>query len=308
MKSENIQARRRKGSTGTDSPLNVILTEMIESYGFSLDGVGRRIAGIWRGFPVMISIDGDDSIDSLVITMEVGEGYRVKDFRRAARISPVRAVHAFLSRRRRSLRFVALFRRRIMRDGSKVCGALRLLLDAAADCADLPPRTCGWCGERETDELTIDREVPRRMCGPCWEAYYFEYVEKQKQPPDYLQAMILGVFGALVTGMIWSFLMSREQYLLLFLFTPVVGAAVAWMVVKGAKRGDVWVYILAGTFSILAGAFGILLASVLRVHAALGIWDVQHALDDLLLQMSDNRGGPLFCVCSLLSLWSRRYR
>jgi len=289
-------------------PINEVLSEMVERYGFSRDGGGEWIAGVWRGFPVLISLEDVEEINSLEVTMGLGEELPTKDSLRAVHASSLGAVDVDLFPKKGFLRFTVRIKKHVVRETDKALGFLCLLLNAVADSCDPPSRTCGWCGERETDELTLDRGTPKRMCGPCWDAYSSDLTAKQAESPDYGRGMILGIVGAVMTGAVWGFLLYIEQFVLFFLFTPFVGIIVARMVVWGAKRGGAGVSLLAGVFSLLAGVFGILLSSVLQVHALLGVWDVQRALGDLILRMSENRGevlvfGVLICFSSVEALF-----
>lgn len=274
-------------------PIYEVLSEMVERYGFSRDGGGGWIAGVWRGFPVLISSEDVEEINSLEVTMGVGEKLPPKDSLREVHASPQGTVDVDLFPQKGFLRFIVRFKNHTVRNSDKALGFLCLLLNAVADSCNPPPRTCGWCGERQTDELTIDRGKPRRMCGSCLEAYASEVDGKSKADPDFFWGILLGAAGALGTGVIWALLLHYDHTVLLFLFTPFVGIVVARMVLWGMGRGDIWAYILSGLFSMVAGVFGVVMELVWRASVSLGTWDTEYGLDEIILWISENRGEAL---------------
>jgi hypothetical protein len=85
--------------------------EMVERYGFSRDGGEGWIAGVWRGFPVLISLEDEEEINNLAVTMGIGEKYPTKESMRGVHASKVGSVNVDLFSRKGFLCFTVQFKK-----------------------------------------------------------------------------------------------------------------------------------------------------------------------------------------------------
>ena len=270
----NLPPEQSRSMDGT-STFSRVFSKMVEEYGFAREGGGRRIAGIWRGFPVVITMKGIKDYGRLELQMGVGSEYRVDDFRRAAGKMSGWMENAANDPRNGLLSFDVRFKNETISNEPYTFEVLRMFLDTAAKYAQEPPRTCEWCGEVKTDELVIDGKTPRRMCTSCWDTYSDRSVCLPRGTPNYFLGVFLGALISLVAGIVWALILIIDTsitintfidpYTVLSYSMPfagiIVGVFMARIVMWGLGRKDVWAYVISGAFLIFSGVSGMIAMS-----------------------------------------------
>jgi len=133
---------------------------------------------------------------------------------------------------------------------------------------------CAKCGSTSTPGLTLQNGMPTYICASCQQQAQSELdqaaINYAAMTPNYPNGLVLGILAAALGGVAWGFVAYWLDRIFLW-GAILIGFGVAWAVVKGTKKVNLFVQVVIPILTVASVVFGDALFFTLKVMKMEGV-------------------------------------